>query len=298
MDFRFFQFQERADQPVVYGDFQLDGQGDLAKVHGQHQDMQDAVIRLMTDRTIGKNFSNFPSVGADLSSFLGRARSEELLQEIEKSATDALTLDARFPGGTTVKALPFGQNDIRLFVLIPQGPDNPITLSIPMTFDMLRGLKEPPAQEPSSPWVWRRGDVRIQATYNLWRAWIGNTIAWRLTPDKLVTKKWREGELKDYGLFYEHFFAYGAGYMFCGKGPSSNGQRTFKPRAYATADMWLVDAPLREVSSLTQYPDLDDGVWCDEDTGWDLVIIINGQTAGIFSESDERWLFRKLREVS
>lgn len=293
VDFQFFQPQD-GQGPIVWGDFIPNDRGDLQLISGPAEDMQAASCRLLTNREAGRNYRLYPQLGADLGRLTGNIMGPALLDQIERQCQMTLTYDGRFPSGTTVKAIPMGQDSIKIYILLPSPDGRPSMISPPIDFDLNRGIRPDQDREVSvDSWIWRRSPGGIQESHNLWRAWIGSQIAWRLSPERLVTRNVVHSSLEHLGYFPEPFLIYKDGFLFCAKGPSEG---LYTPRAWAKADGWQVDQPIQEVLDIPDYS-LPDGVWCDPRTNWNLIIIIGGVTAGRYHQEQHKWQFREVREV-
>ena len=290
-DLQFFQFQARG--PIVWGDLELSPNGDLALLdRDEDVDVQDATIRLLTDQGFHRGFASFPGLGASLSKYVGQPATLDTLQQIDRSCERALRADKRFSSSLQTRTIQTGPDSARIYVMRPNADGSQDILNPKVEFSVERGIA-PLEEKRPSPWLWRRGVVSIQQSAGLWRAWSGGNIIWRLTAEGLVTRKVREASLDQLGLFAEPLSVLDGGLLFCGLGPTPG---LYYPRAYTKIEGWDVTFPMREVDSLPRR-DLPDGVWCDEETGWDILIIIGGQTAGQFSEARNRWEFIHVKEV-
>lgn len=273
-----------------WGDFQLSGDGSLLGIEGDDTDVQDAVIRIMSDSFSPDGFSLYPGVGANLSQFMGKNINKDLLSQIEKAAYNALTRDGRFNQSTDIIAVPVGEE--RIIRLLSSLPGMSAEM-LPAVLDPTRGVDIPDRAE-SLPWTWRRGEALIQQVEGSWRGWIGSSIVWRLTHDALFTRSVVTKDMAEYGNFQSPLVAYGGAFLFCGYSAS----KAYAVKARATATGWEVQGGTRILSSLPDYPSVPDGVWCDQDTDNNIVIKISGKVAAIFDEGEQRWLFRKITTLS
>lgn len=286
IDLKFYQQQARG--PLVWGDLELDASGDLATLdRDKDVDTQDAMVRLLSDASSLTGFEYFPQTGASLGRFIGEPGGLDLLQSIDRASEAALRQDRRFPSATQCRTVQLEPGRMRTYIAVPNAAGGSDLLAPPLEFDSARGA-QPQEAARYSPWLWRRGLGAIQQSARLWRAWFGNDILWRMTPNGLLTRRVTEEPLEGLGLFHEPLLVWNGGLLFCGRGPREG---YYAAQARTTVAGWSVNAPLSQVDALPQYG-LPDGVWCDAETQWNIVIIIAGQTAGQFSEENQRWEFR------
>ena len=298
LDFKFSQNNPKG--PEVWGDFELAPDGSLEVIRDVKVDIQDAVIRLLTDQASLGGFRLYPGVGASLASYLGQPLSLDVLRQVDKAARNSLTRDKRFPGDTQVKTISMdGMHEATVTVIVPRARGSQV-LRPPITLDAVRGINLNDDATASPIWKWRRGQAAIQQSYRLWRGWYNSRILWRLSPEGLVTTKISESDLLSLGYFPEPLQVYDGGFLFCGKGAELQRiaeKRLFAPRAHATASGWEIHGAVQEVATLPTFS-LEDGVWCNEATGYDLVIVISGVTAAMYDEELQRWKFIRVTEIA